>query len=253
VALADPSAGANAEFVTISKSGAVTSAKVIKDTPGDIIDLISCTRLTSCEVAGSNVFTSPASTVAGTWNGKKLSLRQVGSPKKTSALEVSAVSCYGSACDIVGFYIDASTDTGFSLTADGTRLGKPHTSPGNALTGVACASKSVCYAVGDHGHAAGIVITLKDGVPGTSQQFASDPSGIACGGTACTSVGTQLLQPSENFAGSLVSITAGKVTGTSTFITQSSGLTSVDRIGTFFAASGASQGSTTHPSVVVTG
>jgi hypothetical protein len=132
VALADPHSGVNAEFVAISKSGVVTSAKVVADASGDTISTISCRELTSCEVAGYNFFTNAI--VAGTWNGRKLTLRSETAPKGSSDVGSSALACYGASCELVGDALRGTATTiGLSLTLNGTKLGKIRVSPGDVI------------------------------------------------------------------------------------------------------------------------
>jgi hypothetical protein len=253
VALADPHSGVNAEFVAISKSGVVTSAKVVADASGDTINTISCRELTSCEVAGYNFFTNAI--VAGTWNGRKLTLRSETAPKGSSDVGSSALACYGASCELVGDALRGTATTiGLSLTLNGTKLGKIRVSPGDVFGGVSCASKSVCYASGYSTTAAGIIVTIKNGAPGSSSPSNSDLFGIACDGSKCTAVGEETPPPTspDAFWGTLVSVAAGKVTGTTVF-EQSGGLDGVARIGTFYAAAGSSHAHTKDFSLVITG
>jgi hypothetical protein len=249
VAIADNSSG-NPEFVNINSSGVATSEKVVKATPGDAITLISCTRLTSCEVAGEDIFTDPISLIAGTWNGKKLSLKSVAGPKNSSSTAFYGLSCAGGTCDAVGYSLTATATTGFSLTAKGDKLGKLHTASGDALQGVSCVSKSRCYADGDLAFKAGLVVTISNGAIGSRRTAKADLSGIACSGTACTASGEQLVGSADE--GVLVSVRSGKITS-SQGVSASGGFDSVARLGGFFAAAGASHGSTKDPSEVTTG
>ena len=241
VALADPSSGVGAEFVKINSSGVVTSAKVVKDPAGDTINEISCTKLTSCEVAGTNIFSTPWKIVTGTWNGKTLSLRTISAPKGTNSTSVLGLSCSGGTCDVVGYSTSATKVIGLSLTAAGTRLGRLHTANGDSLYGVSCVSKSTCYAAG-FGAVEGLVVTIKNGVIGSPRKTLSDLAGIACGGSQCTAVGTISALPSSGDInwGTLVSVSAGKVTGSAN-VKPSFSLDGVARLGSFFTAIGASQ------------
>lgn len=242
VALADSSSGTGAEFVNITHNGVVNSTRLVTDPAGDTITEISCTKLTSCEVAGTNLFSTPWKIVAGTWNGRKLSLHTVSSPKGTSSTSILALSCDGGNCDVVGYSTSGAKDIGLSLVAAGTKLGKPHTANGDALYGVSCVSKSTCYGSGFDAKG-GIVVTLKNGAIGSPQPTSSDLFGIACGGSKCTAAG-QMIAPEnsgDNFWGTLVSVSAGKVTGTAV-VKPSMSLNGVARLGTFFSAIGASQG-----------
>ena len=241
VALADSSSGVGAEFVNINHNGVVNSARVVSDPAGDNITEISCTKLTSCEVAGVNVFSTPWKIVVGTWNGKKLTLRTVSSPKHTSSTTILGLSCDGGNCDIAGYSASGSKVIGLSLVAAGVKTGKLHTATNNSLYGVSCVSKSTCYGSG-FDVKGGIVVTIKNGAIGAPQQATSDLFGIACSGSKCTAAGEMVAPESsgDNDWGTLVSVAAGKVTGT-TIVRQCFNLTAVARLGTFFSAIGASQ------------
>jgi hypothetical protein len=242
VALADTSSGEGAEFVTINGSGVVTGTKVVSDPAGDTISEISCTRLTSCEVAGTNLFSTPWKIVAGSWNGKKLSLRTVSAPKNTNSTSVLGLSCAGGNCDVVGYSTAGAKVIGESLVANG-----------DSLYGVSCISKSACYAAG-FGTQGGLVVTIKNGAIGRPDKTKSDLAGIACTGSQCTAVGQMVAPVNSGYVqwGTLVSVSAGKA-GSTTIVKPAFSLSGVARLGSSFTAIGASQGRKGEPpSEVVT-
>jgi hypothetical protein len=255
VAVADPSSGAGAEFVSVSKSGVVTSAKAVSDPAGDSITEISCTKLTNCDVAGTNLFTTPWKIVAGTWNGKKLSLHTVSSPKGTTTTSILGLSCASTNCDVVGYSTSGATDLGLSLPVSSGKPGKLHTAKGDSFYGVSCVSKSVCYATGFKTNADGLVVTIKNGAIGPGQTTAASLFGIACSGATCTAVGEQIPpQTSKDvYWGTLISLSSGKISKTITYVQVSFGFNGVARVGKFFAAVGASQGNVKYPTEVTTG
>jgi len=240
VALADPSSGVGAEFVSIGKSGIVNGTKTAADGTDDITD-ISCTKLTSCEVAGVNIVSTPWKIVFGSWNGKKLRLRAISSLKHTTLTSIQDVSCAGGKCDIVGYTDSSAGITGLSLVVSGTKAGKLHTANGDSLYGVSCVSKSTCYAAG-YTVSGGIAVTVKNGAIGSASKTPSDLAGIACSGAKCTAVGLENAPEGSGELqwGTIVSVAGGKVTG-AVPVKQAENLNSVARIGTFYAAVGAGQ------------
>jgi hypothetical protein len=253
VALADPAGGAGVGIVKINSVGVATSLKVMSITAGDQLFAISCTKLTSCVVAGANDFTTPWKIVVGTWNGTKFSLHSVSSPKGTSDTTVGGLSCAGGTCDVVGSSDKGVTTIGVSVTFSGGKFGKLHTATNDALTGVSCISKSRCYADGDASFKAGVVVTISNGAIGAPQNVKTDLNGIACSGNSCTAVGKEFPpQPSsDTYWGTLVSVASGKVTGTQ-FDSASAGFDDIVRIGPFLAAAGSSQGGPGKPPSEVT-
>jgi hypothetical protein len=255
VALADTSSGVGAEFVNINSSGVVTSTKTVSDAAGDTITEISCSKLTSCEVAGTNVFTTPWKIVAGTWNGKSLSLRTVPGPKNTTTTSVLGLSCAGGNCDVVGYSTAGAKIIGLSLVASGTRLGKLHTANGDSFYAVSCVSKSTCYAAGFLAQGTGLVVTVKDGAAGSLSKAGGELFGISCSGSACTAAGQMVAPVNSGYIswGIVVSVASGMVK-TTTIVKPAFSLNGISRIGTFFTAVGSSQNRKGEPpSELVTG
>jgi hypothetical protein len=253
VALAESSSAVKVDFLTIGKSGKVTASKSVSPPSGDSLSYISCNRVTSCEVAGVNVFASPIAIVVGTWNGKKLSVHQVAGIKGSTDTVVAGLACYGGHCEVVGSSSGNDGFQGISLAVAGTKTGQLRTNKVVTYDGVACTSKSLCYAVGDYTHG-GKVVTIKNGAAGATSSTPSDLTGIACSGARCTAIGEELPPPTsvDPFYGTVLSVSSGKITGLQA-VTLSQGFSGVGRVGTFFEAVGASQVETKEPSEVTSG
>jgi|SRR5580658_5408614 hypothetical protein len=246
VALGRPSNDVGALFVKISDSGAVTGSKLVTVPPGVTISSIDCAGLTNCTVAGTDFFTIPAGIEVGTWNGSKLSLHLVKSPKGSSSAYIGGISCWGSSCLVAG-YVDKGTGAlGLILPVHHGQPGKLRTVKNDFFYSIACASATRCYASGFAAHGAGVIVPLSNGIAGKAIALSpADTFGIACGAGTCTAVGEELAPPSsgDTYWGVLVSLSAGKVTGISTdsAVGGFDGSGNVARVGRFFAAIGPAQ------------
>ena len=165
-------------------------------------------------------------------------LHRVSSPKGITAAEVEGLSCFGRACDAVGYFDKGATVTGYVLTITGGTPGRLQTVPGDSLYGVSCVSASRCYGAG-FTRSGGLVVTLNDGKASLAQHVTPDLMSIACAGSSCTAAGEQLppVPSSDAFWGDLVDVSAGKVTAT-LLVSPSGGFSGVARSGAFFAAVG---------------
>jgi hypothetical protein len=242
VALGRTSNDIGAMLISINGSGLLTKTVSVKVPSGVTLDRIACTGVHSCEVAGTDIFVSHAVEV-GSWNGHTLSLHRVGAPAGSTDTVVEGVSCSGTACEVVGYAEKVAVVKGLIVTIS---HGKPtglHVVPGDSLYGVSCTSATLCYASGFN-QSGGLILTVKRGVASAPAHVASDLSGIACRGTACTAVGEQLPPPPTTaaFYGSLVTVSSGKVIA-SQLVPASGGYNSVAAArGGFFAAVGSAQG-----------
>jgi hypothetical protein len=229
VAVAYGSAGGRlrTEFLTIGRSGAVTSSTWVDHPTQAIFGLISCTSLTSCEVAGA-----AGPIYIGMWNGAALTMHSVAKPRRATGLEPGGLSCAGSHCELVG--PSAESTSGFILAIRDGLPGKIRVLHGYGLDGISCVSRSRCYAVGFSPRWS-VLTTVRAGRPGplrkgtASFRFRS----IACAGTECTAAGGRYgrrLGP-----GLLDGIVAGRVMSL-TVIQRACCFVSVARAGGFIAA-----------------
>ena len=237
VAIARPTDDVGALFVKISAAGKVSGTKLITVPPGVTIDRISCTKLASCEVTGTDFLASPEAIEVGGWNGSKLSLHKVAPPKGTLDPSVQGISCAGTFCDVVGYADKGFNNVGFVVPVSRGKPGKLHTAPGDSLSGVACPSQSRCYAAG-FTRTGGVVLTLNGASPAAPRPVKADLSAIACSGAACTGAGEQL--GGTGFVGVLVAVNGGHVTS-STVVSPSGGYADVARMRDVFMAIGPAQ------------
>jgi hypothetical protein len=240
VALGDQ-AGVGARFVDVNSTGVVSSTKLVAVPAGVTLTRIACTKLTACEVTGTDIFVTPEAIELGSWNGSSLKLHRVSSPKGISDAAVEGISCFGGGCDAVGYFDKGATVTGFVLTTTDGKPGRLQSVPGDSLYGVSCVSATRCYSAG-YTETGGLVLTLNGGKASAPQHVKPDLMSIGCSGTSCTAAGEQLPPPSSPnaFWGALVDVSAGKVTSTQS-VAPSGGFSGVARSGAFFAAVGASQ------------
>jgi hypothetical protein len=178
---------------------------------------VSCVSSSSCTGVGDYVNSSGINqTLIESWNGTKWSI--VSSPSKktsTSALNngLKGVSCASSSlCTAVGYYdnssgihqtlIESWNGTKWSIVSSPSK--KTSTSAlNNGLSGVSCASSSLCTAVGYYDNSTGTQLTLAESWNGTKWSIVSSPSkktstsalnngfsGVSCASSSlCTAVG----------------------------------------------------------------
>lgn len=234
-------AGVGVRFVSINASGVVTSPRLVTVPAGVVLSHIACTKLTACVVAGTDIFLSPTAIEVGSWNGSVLKLHAVSPPKGTTDVAVEGLSCWGAACDVVGYFQKVSIVTGYVLTATDGKPGHLQRDPGDSLQGVSCMSASRCYAAG-YTQTGGLILTVNSGKASSPQHLKPDLFGIACAGTSCTAVGEEL-PPSPStaaFWGAIVTVSSGKATSTQ-LISESGGYNGVGRVGSVFTAVGSAQ------------
>ena len=212
-ALGPQNGGANLVFVEIGRSGKVTKTMKVSDPFGASIARISCVSMTSCAVLTNNILLTPAAIEIGTWTGTQLTLHKVAGKHGSTATIGEGISCWQTSCLAVGYYeLSGGRSTGFLLTMNGGKPGKQHFASSDFFFGVSCVSSSTCYAAGFLGDAAGIVVTVINGVAGHAQHETADPFGIECVGTTCRSSGEELR--GLTFYGVIVTLSNGTNTGT---------------------------------------
>ncbi|HEY8081376.1 MAG TPA: hypothetical protein VIE15_04735 [Acidimicrobiales bacterium] len=229
-------------FVTINAAGVVTHTVRVATPSGVNLLRIACSSLRYCEVAGDDVFVSPAALEVGTWNGTRLALHRVASVPKATNTIVEGVSCVATTCVVVGYANHLPTNVGFILSVTGGSRFKLRTVAGDSLYDVSCANQARCFAVGFNS-TGGVVVALTGGVATSVAATPPDLFGIACVGFACTAVGQQLPPPpsSDSFWGVVLAVTGGRV-GTPQLVSQSGGFNDVARVGSAYTAIGTSHG-----------
>jgi hypothetical protein len=171
---------------------------------------VSCISSTGCTAVGDSVTTALQPLAEG-WNGTSWSLQTTRVPSGATASTLSGVSCVAATggCMAVGHF---DNNTGHKLTlAEGyygpvygwlaVATPNPTGATTTLLTGVSCASGTVCVASGSSSNGA-VTQTLAEGWNGSSfaLQTTVNPSatlnglnGISCtSATACTAVGLEI-------------------------------------------------------------
>ena len=207
-ALGPQGSGANLVFAQIGPTGKVTKTTQVPDPFGSSIARISCVSMTSCAVLTNDIFVSPAAIEIGTWTGTQLTLHKVAGKRGSTATIGEGISCWKTTCLAVGYYeLSGGKSTGFLLTMNRGKPGEQHFASSDFFFGVSCVSSSKCYAAGVLGGAAGIVVTVTNGVAGHTQHETADPFGIECVGGTCRSSGEELRGPT--FYGVIVTLSNG--------------------------------------------
>jgi len=185
--------GANVVLVKIGSTGKVTKSIKVTVPAGASLTRIACVSMSSCELVGTNIFFTPFALEIASWNGKKLSVHRLAGLKGSTDATLEGVSCWRASCDAVGYYFhNVSKITGFILTISRGKAGKVHTANNDSFYGVSCVSSSKCYTAGFVSGAAGVVVTLTNGVAGHAQAESADVSGIECAGATCRASGLEL-------------------------------------------------------------
>jgi hypothetical protein len=195
-AIGRPYHRAGAYLVKISSTGRPAAERSVRLPAGTTLGLISCTSMTSCEVAGGAI-------EIGTWNGTRLHLYQV-SPDANEA-SLAGISCWHSGdCEAVGSARSAKAYYDLILTIQGGKPGTLNTDSGYALSAISCISATTCYAAG-----AAVLVTVTDGVPADAQVVPGGWNGnaIECAGTQCEAAGGEVFGTSN--ADVLVSLSDG--------------------------------------------
>jgi len=191
-AIGPQNGGANLVLVRIGPAGKVTKALKVAE-PFASIGSISCVSMKYCGVLGDNIFVSPAAIEIGTWSGTKLTLHSVAGVKGSTDTVGDGISCWKATCLAVGYYyLKAPNSAGFLLTMNNGKPGKQHTISNDFFYGVSCVSSSRCYADGFSALAAGLVVSVKNGVATHTQMESVDVTGIECVGSTCRASGEKL-------------------------------------------------------------
>ena len=135
LALGVASTGAGVVLATVNRSGAVSAVRRPSVPAGVSLGRIACVSLTSCVLAGNDVFLSPDPVVIGAWNGRTLTLRHVAPPAGSTDTVVERVGCFAVACDVVGYANKGATNVGFVVTTSRGRPTGLHVAPGDSLCG----------------------------------------------------------------------------------------------------------------------
>lgn len=242
VALADPRSGNGAPIVTLNSHGAITSVKRESTPAGVTMGHISCTSASDCTLAGTDGLSTRHPLVAGSWNGRKLTLHGFASPTKApTTTSVLGLSCADGTCEMVGYSTRGARVTSFTARL---RSGKPagtHTASGISLYGVACISASLCYADGTSNSGA-VVVKLRSGAIGDRTVTSADYLyAIACRGSACEAAGSEFPSSTSGlvqaYEGVLYPVNGGRV-GTPTLVAPSLGFDDVAMAGSQFFAIG---------------
>jgi hypothetical protein len=251
IAIGNPKGGAGLTLVRINKRGVPTGTVRVKVPAGVSLVRIACTSLRSCELAGTDLLKTPELIELGSWNGHAVSLHHVKALAKTSDDAILAIACHGSSCLAVGDASHGTADDAIVVAVHHGRPSRPRRITNESWYAVACPTASSCYADG-YGRDGGVIVHLSNGVVKATQKTEADLFGIACHRTSCSAVGEQLpvsAPPTVGYQGVVISLSAGKITGTQS-IAKSGGFNSVAQpAGNVFVAVGSS-GSARLPSEV---
>ena len=239
VVLGRTSNDVGAEMATLNAAGALTREVRVSTPAGVNLNEIACTSLTSCVVTGTDVFVSPSQPEYGSWNGTTFTLHRATISLHRSITSMEGLSCAAGTCVAVGYLLNSSADTAFSLVITGRGAhAAVHTDGTAALYGVSCTSAARCYAAG-FDTAGGLVVSLTSGRVTASSPVAGDLFGIGCVATSCTAAGKDLV--SSTFEGEIVAVANG-TPATPVMVPASSGFDDLTRTGGTFVAVGLGQG-----------
>ena len=236
-----PEHGHGAYLVKINSAGR-PYAELTEAEPAAIsLGPISCSSMTSCEIAGTDNHVHPAAIEVGTWTGATLRLHRV-PVAGTSFVTIPGISCWHGTCVAVGYTrIRSRAKNNLILRISRGRPGALFdANNGFYITSVSCVSATTCYASGG-----AKLYTITNGVPGNQQLLPGAENslgltGIECVGTVCEAAGEEM--PGTAWVGVLVSLSDGTA-GTPTFVTEGSGFTGIaTRAGVGFVAIGPGPG-----------
>ncbi|TMB93152.1 MAG: hypothetical protein E6J45_00420 [Chloroflexi bacterium] len=193
------------------------SSWVVQATPNpagaksSVLNGVACTSSTQCTAVG-NYVSSAGTTLplAESWNGSAWSVQSVPVPSGALSGVLSGVACTStSACTAVGNYASSTGKrntlaerwNGSAWSVQSTP--NPSGAKSSQLVSVACASSTVCTAVGSSVNSAGTTVTLAERWSGNSWSVQSTPNpsgaqssvlaGVSCSSTtACTGVGSSV-------------------------------------------------------------
>jgi hypothetical protein len=243
-AIGRPVHGAGAFLVKISSVGRVVAERTRPAPAGTTLGSISCTSMTSCEVAGADNRLRPAAIEVGTWNGIRLHLYRFRVPASTQ-VSIGGISCWQSACEAVGSALVRSANSDLIVTTSGGKPGTLTTDTGYALRSISCVSATTCYAAG-----AAVLVTVTDGKPADPQAVPDGWKGnaIECTGSDCEAGGRAVF--GSAYADVLVSLSDGTA-GTPVIVQVGRGFTGIAARGSsrFIAIGLRSQGAGTEVTI----
>jgi len=241
-AIARPDRGAGAYLVKISSAGRPAAEQTRPVPAGTTLAEISCTAMTSCEVAGTDNRARPAAIEIGTWNGTSLHLYRRGVTSSTT-VSVASISCWHSDCAAVGSAAAGPTTTDLIVTTSGGRPDAVNVASGYALSAIACVSATTCYAAG-----AAVLVTVTDGSPADPQAVPGGWNGAAieCTGSHCEAAGGEVFGAA--YADVLVSLSDGTA-GTPVIVQAGQGYSGIAARGSSFIAIAAGSNSASEDTV----
>ncbi len=190
-----------------------SSKWTVQETPNPKIptgnfSAVSCSASEVCTAVGHYANESGTElTLAEGWNGKEWSFQEPSTPTGAKGSSLTGVSCASTTvCMAVGRYVNsAGTEVTLAEEYASSKwtIKEPSTptgAKGSSLTGVSCASTTVCMAVGRYVNSAGTEVTLAEEYA-SSKWTIKEPSnptgakgsvlsGLSCSSSeACTAVG----------------------------------------------------------------
>ncbi len=174
---------------------------VVEETPNPKISTgafsaVSCATSEVCTAVGHSFNDAGTElTLAEGWNGKEWSQQETPNPAGAKGSSLTGVSCASSTvCTAVGRYINSS---GVEVTlAEEFASSKwtikespnPTGAKGTGLTGVSCASTTVCAAVGRYVNSSGVEVTLAEEFASSKWTIKESPNPTGAKGTGLTGV-----------------------------------------------------------------
>jgi len=237
-----PEHGHGAYLVKVSSTGRPSEEQTVPVPAAVSLGPISCSSMTSCEIAGTDNHVDPAAIEIGTWTGTRLRLHTV-TVTGTRFVTIPGVSCWHNSCVAVGYTrIRSRAKNNLILQISHGRPGPLFDADnGFYITRVSCVSATTCYAAGG-----AKLYTITNGVPSDQQVVPGAENslgftGIECVGTVCEAAGEE--ESGYPFFGVLVSLSDGSA-GPPTFpVNQSGGYTGIaTRAGIGFIAIGPGPG-----------
>jgi hypothetical protein len=162
----------------------VKAVPVPSGSVGTYLESVSCATASACEAVGFENTSGPGVTFAASWNGTAWTSQTTPNPAGAAASLLYGVSCAGaSACTAVGRYGSGGGSDTLAETWNGTAwtiqtTPNPAGTTFSSLSGVSCASVSLCEAVGSYSHN-NVNKTLAEQWNGTAWtvQTTPDPAG----------------------------------------------------------------------------
>jgi hypothetical protein len=242
VALGRTSNDIGLRIITIGRSGKIAHSVRISLPSGVSLNRIACATIHSCELVGTQFFSTPMAIEVGTWNGKKLSLHRAAGVHGSSSLNLSGVACHGSICVAVGSAELKGNQIGLVVPIHHGKPSKVRTTKGDTFNTVSCSTAKRCYAGGVDSKG-GVIVTLNNASVAKTASLTPEIFGIACHGTTCTAVGEELPpadQTTVGFDGTITTFDKGKL-GSTVAVSTNAGYVSVAQPSARFFAIGGLQ------------